>query len=254
MAAPAGGAVGPVDPDAWLKDGRFVDTNGKPLLGSEWAASTSPEYNQMAFKLTIVADEQRWQKLLLEFCNSPLPLEIREVRINPSDREEGAEDAGSRPGPRKAAERVTDSVLHNVTLEIDGVAYLMNPPNLAKLGIKAADAAPVAAVPPPATTPPAATPPAATPAPAPATTPPAGRPRDDCTGNYAHRRQHHRRQHRHRRQLRRHQPPTPPPTTTPATTPPTTAPPATVPPATTPPATVPPPVAAPPRRRPANND
>ena len=31
-------------------------------------------------------------------------------------------------------------VLHNVTLEISGVAYLINPPNLAKLGIKAADA------------------------------------------------------------------------------------------------------------------
>ncbi len=101
-AAQPGVPAGPADPEAWLKDGRYVDSKGKPLLGSEWAALTSPEYNQMAFKLTIVADEQRWQKLLVEFCNSPLPLEVREVRINPSDREEGGR---GHPGAREGGKR-----------------------------------------------------------------------------------------------------------------------------------------------------
>jgi hypothetical protein len=165
---PGGGAApGPGGPAAqgdWLKDGRYVDSKGKPLLGSELANSTSPEFKLMAFKLTVAADEQRWQKLLVELCNSPLPLEVREVRINPNDSEGG----GGRPNARARMahdQNGNDSILHNVTLEIHGVAYLINPPDMAKLGITAAGAPPTGAAP-------AASAPA-TSAPATATTPPA---------------------------------------------------------------------------------
>jgi len=241
---PGAAPTGPADPDDWLKDGRFVDTKGKPLRGSEWATLTTPEFNLMAFKLVIIADEQRWQKLLVELSNSPLPLEVREVRINASDREGGAAPGMASRGRGGREEGGQDNTMHNVTLEIRGVAYLMNPPNtpasLAKLGLPAAgaalDAAPAA--PPAATTPiatpPTAAPPAGAPTPAAPATPaivpptgtaaaPAGAPAATTPPVAV--------------------PPTTPPTgapasppTTPATAPPA-VPPTTAPPAATPPAT-----------------
>ena len=233
------GQMGPVDPEAWLKDGRYVDSAGKPLLGSAWANVSTPEYNLMAFKITIAADEQHWQRLLVELANSQLPLEVREVRMNPLESRGGR---GEPPLGRNRPGRDGDQggKFDNVTLEIHGVAYLMNPPNLDKLGIKAATAngspafaaAPPIAAPAPPATPPAATAPAtATPTTAtPTTVPPTTVPPAS--------------------------PVTPPAATGPATAPPATTPPAKppaagAPPTPTTPATAPPPVAAPPAALPA---
>jgi hypothetical protein len=214
---PGVGPAAPTDPDELLKEGRYVDTKGKPLRGSDWANSTTPEFNLMAFKLTVVADEQRWPKLLVELCNSPIPLEVREVRINPNDREGGGPGAAGRDRPRREAGS-PDMALHNVTLEIHGVAYLMNPPNtpanLAKLGIAAVGANPAASPVAPQATPPIAAPTPAAPASAvaPAATAPAA--------------------------------PTGPPVATPTTAPPVAAPTIATPPAAAP-ATTAPPTAAP---------
>ena len=80
----AGGDAPPTNPDEMLKDGRYVDDKGVPLHAT--AAAPFAEYNLMAFKLTVVADEQHWDRLLIELCNSPLPLEVREVRLNPASK------------------------------------------------------------------------------------------------------------------------------------------------------------------------
>jgi hypothetical protein len=224
-------AAGPAGPDDWLKDGRFVDIKGKPLRGSEWATLTTPEFNLMAFKLVIVADEQRWQKLLVELSNSQLPLEVREVRINPNDREGSAGPGMAGHGHGGQPQEGQDNVMHNVTLEIHGVACLMNPPNtpasLAKLGLPAAAASEAA----PAGTPVAA--PTTGPAAAPSTAPPIA---PSATPAIA---------------------PAPATTTAPPVAPPTAAPPVAAPAATpttpttatTPPATAP--AAAPPTTPPA---
>ena len=67
--------------------------NGRPLSAKDLQAPPVAEYNLMAFRLVLSVDEVRWEKLLLEFCNSPLPLEVREVRINISD-DKDAQDRG----------------------------------------------------------------------------------------------------------------------------------------------------------------
>jgi hypothetical protein len=92
----------------------------------------------MAFKLRLIVDEYQLQRVVEEFANSVLPLEVRQVRIN------AAADASEASGPRRGSrDRLANSlpsaggVSHNSTLEIDGVAYLINPPDRVKLGLPA---------------------------------------------------------------------------------------------------------------------
>jgi hypothetical protein len=134
------------DPDAALKTGRYVDAKGRPLAaaaaGSESSSSTTPaEYRLMAFRLVLVCDEARFQTVISELANSIMPLEVREVRINVSrdsandgPRNRPSRDA-SRPSGRFAAGNSADegTVMHNATIEIHGLAYLVNPPDPKKV-------------------------------------------------------------------------------------------------------------------------
>jgi hypothetical protein len=163
---PTDAPAGPPDPNAYLNNGRYVNASGRPLLATDLQGPTlPPEYRLMAFKLRLVVDESQVQKVVEEFANSVLPLEVREVRINvasdvnePSGR--GRRKAESLPQPGASG------VMHNATLEIRGVAYLMNLPDPVKLGLPATTEPPTGGVPPAtdsaAAPTPAATGPAAT--------------------------------------------------------------------------------------------
>jgi hypothetical protein len=118
----------PPDPGARLKDGRYVDDKGKPLKADGLAANS--EYLLLAYKLNLTVDEQRWPQLLIELANSPFPLDVREVRVDPSH------ETGSGNHRRES----DDSTIHNVPLEIYGFAYIIQPPNPGSLGITGADA------------------------------------------------------------------------------------------------------------------
>jgi hypothetical protein len=140
---PAGAQAGvpeAVDPDAWLKDGRFVGPTGKPLLAKDLQDPPVKEYRLMAFRMNLTVDELRWDRLLLELANSPLPLEVREVRINVASDSNG--DAGH-GGQRRPQQPESDKgPVRNISLELRGVAYLINPPNAQSLGLT--DEAPAA--------------------------------------------------------------------------------------------------------------
>jgi hypothetical protein len=132
-------ASGAADPDAALKNGRYVDAKGKPLAAADLATSTTPEYRLMAFHLMLVCDEARFQAVIAELANSVMPLEVREVRINPpgdsvSDR--ASKGRRDRSGPAFAAGgggSDAGTVMHNATIEIHGLAYLINPPDPKKI-------------------------------------------------------------------------------------------------------------------------
>ncbi len=177
-----GGSQGPglataagTDLESILKDGRYVDATGKPIGAAELATRQAAEYKLMAFKIRLQVDPTRFDRVIAEFGKSQVPLELREVRINA----ESSDSIGGRPdvGPMKhrrppgAGGEGMPSSGSDMTLELRGVAYIINPPDVAKLGMPAAtDAAPPApgaapaATTPVATTPAAATPAAATPA------------------------------------------------------------------------------------------
>jgi hypothetical protein len=112
-------------------------------------------------------DQAKWDELLVMFRNTALPLEIRQVRVNPiADASAGggygggrggyggASDGGSRDGGGYGASRGgyggsrggygadggasfgfgEQPVTATVTLELRGFAYLLNPPDLEKIG------------------------------------------------------------------------------------------------------------------------
>jgi hypothetical protein len=144
---PPSGSDVSTDPDAALKNARYVDSKGRPLAaagaGSESSSSTTPaEYRLMAFRLVLVCDEARFQTVVAELANSIMPLEVREVRINVSrestndgSRGPRGRDASRPSGRPSAAGNGADegTVMHNATIEIHGLAYLVNPPDPKKV-------------------------------------------------------------------------------------------------------------------------
>jgi hypothetical protein len=133
-------AAGPVSVDDGLMNWRYVDSKGKPLMGSE-LASQPGEYRLSPWRLTVVVDQRQLDKFLIAFRNTVMPLEIKQVRVNPMV---------STPliGPAAASEvrGYTDradsygtgsSTLElggTVTVELRGVAYLFNSPEAGKIG------------------------------------------------------------------------------------------------------------------------
>lgn len=142
-----GGGGGSGDFDEGIKAWRYVNDKLKPLEAAELANPPFQEFRLMPWRLRVVADQSKWDRLIVACRNTTLPLAIRQVRIN------AAEDlALSRTGGRAlegAGTGYTDSLdgpgygqvraeleggTPTVTLELRGVAYLVNEPDRSKVG------------------------------------------------------------------------------------------------------------------------
>jgi hypothetical protein len=180
----AAAAAPSTDPKDYLNDWRYVTDKSKPLDHTEVATPGAPgtfyEYRLMPWRVRMTVDGRQWDKLLVMFRNTELPLEIKQVRVNPSEDAGGSmssrygssSEGGSRggyggtggsrgghsggyggtgrgggygttgrgggPSPFGGA---TPTIDHTMILELRGVAYLMNPPDLSKIGVAGASAA-----------------------------------------------------------------------------------------------------------------
>ncbi len=134
-----------------LKD-RYVDDKGAPLDAD--AKSLYSEFKMMPISLKLHMDQRKISKLLAACVNSPMPIEVRRVRIRPGAGEilepGGAAASAASPGmsafrrmeshgpsrtPGAAAggeESETGS--YDIPLEIQGIIYIYNPPDLNTLG------------------------------------------------------------------------------------------------------------------------
>ena len=73
---------------------------GAPLTEAAAVDSPAPEnkqYNRMPFELMLTIDQRYIDRLLVAFRNSPLPMEVQEVRINPQSGGGGGVGIGGRP-------------------------------------------------------------------------------------------------------------------------------------------------------------
>ena len=80
------GGEGGGDPaalDAALLAGRYLDDAGAP------AADVGTEYRQLPIRMDLVIDQRYIPRLLIECANSPLPIEVKQLRINPDKSMEG---------------------------------------------------------------------------------------------------------------------------------------------------------------------
>ncbi len=127
--------------DEW-KEWRYVDWKCKPLTKEELATPPFTEFSLMPWKIRVTAQHDRIDDLLVAVRNSPLPLEVRQVRINPQVSSDAflagpGPSAGSQQEAGRLATVTTGSADpdKNVTLEVRGIAYLINPPDLAAVGV-----------------------------------------------------------------------------------------------------------------------
>ncbi len=152
-----GGRGGMGRTDAYnLIEGRYVDENGMPLSAQQF--ETQPpyaEFKMMMVHMDLHMHQRRIPKLLVECANSAMPIEVVRVRINPgqagaSQQGERGGATGRRPtaGPRiireggmGGAASPGEENSDYLDVEVFGIIYIYNPPDLTKLGTGAAGTA-----------------------------------------------------------------------------------------------------------------
>lgn len=126
-------------------EGRYVDKNYLPLPAQLlWEAGESNEAEtaylavakRMPIRMGLVMDQREINRLLIACGNSPLTVEVRQVRINPSS-SAGTTDQGretsrssSESGTSLSSEGISS---YDVPIEIYGIIYVFNPVDNPKL-------------------------------------------------------------------------------------------------------------------------
>jgi hypothetical protein len=131
-AAARGGPTGAGLKDKDSDEGRYVDEKGVPVT----AATAAPEFKRMPVVMRLLMDQKEISRLLVECANSPLPVEVRQFRI-PGARNVsslGGTKAPVRPRPVVGgAEEERDKNPYDVVVDVYGIIYIFNPPDMAKL-------------------------------------------------------------------------------------------------------------------------
>ncbi len=125
-----------------LDEGRYVDEKGMPLAAG---ASGPPEFKRMPILMQLLIDQREISRLLVECANSPLPVEVRQLRVrspepdgNVASPRPGRSSAaklggGARGGIDLGADDERDKSPYEVLIELQGIIYIFNPPDQAKL-------------------------------------------------------------------------------------------------------------------------
>jgi hypothetical protein len=120
-----------------LKDRRYLDAEGKPLPAGQ--DGQSAEFKRVPVRMELVMEKLDLAELLVECANAPLPVEVRQVRINRGQISGGTRDwappaPGSSPN-NQGTENVGWVESPSIgTVIVHGVIYIYNEPDLAALG------------------------------------------------------------------------------------------------------------------------
>ncbi len=136
MGGPGGEAPPDASPDDLLRSWIYVDFAGKPLTAAELASSPDAQLVHLVpFVIRAVVDERKLDTLLVDLATAPVPIDVRQVRINggasgpvgfgPGGGEFGGQPAAA-PGSRP----------HDVTVELRGTVALAKQPDPLALGLE----------------------------------------------------------------------------------------------------------------------
>jgi hypothetical protein len=133
------GGIRPGGTGKVFDDRRYVDERGEPMP----AGSPNPaEFKRMPVLMRLFMDQREIAKLLVGLANSPLPVDIRQLRINtkmqgfnnPLPKRFGVvQDTGRRTssvinrGDRSSEEAAQNP--YDVAVEMHGIIYIFNPPD-----------------------------------------------------------------------------------------------------------------------------
>jgi hypothetical protein len=107
MGAPGGEAPPDASPDDLLRSWIYVDFSGKPLTAAELATSPDAQLVHLVpFVIRAVVDERKLDTLLVDLATAPVPIDVRQVRINvgASGPGGGPTQAGAQPGTQTASQ------------------------------------------------------------------------------------------------------------------------------------------------------
>lgn len=137
-AAPEGEGGAPSDPDALLRNWIYVDFAGKPLDAAALAAAADCQMvHLMPFVLRVVIDQRQIDSLLVDLATSPVPIDVRQLRINAGVSRSAGGQPGADPGtPAPGAV----GRLYDVNLELRGTVGLATPPDEKAVGLESGQA------------------------------------------------------------------------------------------------------------------
>jgi len=151
------GGAAPVDTERQLRNWIYVDFSGKPLSADELeAAADSQMVHLMPFVLRAIIDQRQIDSLLVDLAMAPIPIDVRQVRINPSSTGLGggtmsgmssgmmsmsaAGSSGSGAGGGAGISGIAGR-FNDVVLELRGTIGLATPPDPKTVGLEKATAA-----------------------------------------------------------------------------------------------------------------
>ena len=129
----------PESTDDPLRNWIYVDFSGKPLMAADVATSPAAQMvHLMPFTMRIVINEQKLDSLLVALATAPLPIDVRQVRINAGGGATAASASTTAAGePAGSGGRRP----FDVVVELRGTVGLATPPNPKLLGIEPQPAA-----------------------------------------------------------------------------------------------------------------
>jgi hypothetical protein len=132
-----GAPVAATSPDDALREWIYVDFEGKPLTAAALKSSKDATMvHLMPFTLRVVMDQRKIDQLIEELAEHTIPIDVRQVRINPgrqgigggfSASAGGYSDASADPLGRRRRP-------YDVTVELRGTVGLATPPDEKPLG------------------------------------------------------------------------------------------------------------------------
>ncbi|MEX0936327.1 MAG: hypothetical protein WDZ59_00595 [Pirellulales bacterium] len=136
-AAPRATSDAAVDEATALKNNRYLDAQWQPLPASQ--AGEGIEFKRLPVRMELTMEKLDLPELLVECANAPLPVEVRQVRINREQNTGGTRDwAPPAPGsgPNSQGEENVGWVDSPSigTVIVHGVIYIYKEPDLAALG------------------------------------------------------------------------------------------------------------------------
>jgi hypothetical protein len=117
-----------------LDEGRYLDADGKVAPPGQAATQ---QFKRMPVFLKLMMDQREINRFLVECSNSPLLIEVTQVRMNPSHGQGNSSKAavpGGQPAAGRPTSTPTESESYELPVEIAGIIYIYNPPDKSKLG------------------------------------------------------------------------------------------------------------------------
>lgn len=138
MGAPGPEAAAVVEPDEMLRNWVYVDFTGKPLDAAQLTAAVDCQMvHLMPFVLRVVIDQRQIDALLVSLSTATLPIDVRQVRMNPPMA--GYAGVPSMPDSGSGGPGVPTGNIgrfYDVTVELRGTIGLATPPNEGAVGLE----------------------------------------------------------------------------------------------------------------------